>query len=110
MRLADGALYWAKAHGRDVAFRYSPEVVEALSAEERAERLERSLALNAVRVLARAVDAKDAFTQRHSERVAGLAEVLADAHGLVGGAASPACGTRRSSTTWARSGSPTPSC
>jgi diguanylate cyclase (GGDEF)-like protein len=81
MRLADGALYWAKAHGRDLAVRYTPEVVEALSAEERAERLERSLALNAVRVLARAVDARDAFTQRHSERVAKLAGLLAERMG-----------------------------
>jgi diguanylate cyclase (GGDEF)-like protein len=81
MRLADGALYWAKAHGRDLAVRYTPEVVEALSAEERAERLERSLALNAVRVLARAVDARDAFTQRHSERVAELAGLLAERMG-----------------------------
>ena len=38
-RLADGALYWAKQHGRDVAFLYSPEVVEVLSDAEHAERL-----------------------------------------------------------------------
>jgi diguanylate cyclase (GGDEF)-like protein len=78
LRLADGALYWAKAHGRDISVRYTPEVVQALSAEDRAERLERSLALNAVRVLARAVDARDPFTQRHSERVAELAARLAE--------------------------------
>jgi len=77
VRLADGALYWAKAHGRDVTFRYSPEVVEELSAEERADRLERSQALNAIRVLARAVDAKDPSTRRHSERVAELADRIA---------------------------------
>ena len=41
-RLADGALYWAKHHGRDVTFLYSPEVVEVLSAAEHAERLERA--------------------------------------------------------------------
>jgi diguanylate cyclase (GGDEF)-like protein/putative nucleotidyltransferase with HDIG domain len=76
-RLADGALYWAKAQGRDVCFRYAPEVVAALSAEERAERLEREQALTSVRLLARVVDAKDPSTRRHSERVAELAVRLA---------------------------------
>ena len=41
-RLADGALYWSKAHGRDVVWIYDPETVRELSAEERAEHLERS--------------------------------------------------------------------
>jgi diguanylate cyclase (GGDEF)-like protein len=77
LRLADGALYWAKGHGRDISFRYSPEVVEELSAQERADRLERSQALNAIRVLARAVDAKDPSTRRHSERVSDLADRIA---------------------------------
>jgi diguanylate cyclase (GGDEF)-like protein len=76
-RLADGALYWAKAHGRDRSVRYSPDVVEELSAAERAARLERQQALNAVHALARAVDAKDPYTQRHSERVADIAVRLA---------------------------------
>lgn len=39
VRLAKGALYWAKANGRDAWFIYTPEVVEALTAEERAETL-----------------------------------------------------------------------
>ena len=73
MVLADGALYWAKAHGRNITFLYTPEVVEALSAEDRAERLERTRILTGLRALARAVDAKDPSTQRHSERVATLA-------------------------------------
>jgi diguanylate cyclase (GGDEF)-like protein len=76
-RLADGALYWAKAHGRNIVFRYEPEIVEELSATERADRLERLLAVNTVRTLARAVDAKDPTTQRHSERVGDLARALA---------------------------------
>ncbi len=71
--LADGALYWAKATGRDRAILYSPEVVNELSAEERAERLERSRQLSALRALARAVDARDHSTREHSERVAALA-------------------------------------
>jgi len=77
-RLADGALYWAKQHGRDVAFLYSPEVVEVLSDAEHAERLTRLQALQSIRVLARAVDAKDRSTRQHSERVAEVARVLAD--------------------------------
>ena len=77
-RLADGALYWAKQHGRDVAFLYSPEVVEVLSDAEHAERLTRLQALQSIRVLARAVDAKDPSTRQHSERVAEVAQVLAE--------------------------------
>ena len=41
-RLADGALYWSKANGRDVVWIYDPEAVRELSAEERAEHLERA--------------------------------------------------------------------
>jgi diguanylate cyclase (GGDEF)-like protein/putative nucleotidyltransferase with HDIG domain len=78
VQLADGALYWAKGHGRNATWRYSPEVVEELSAAERAERLSRSQALTGVRALARAIDAKDASTRLHSERVAGVAAQLAE--------------------------------
>jgi len=76
-RLADGALYWSKAHGRDVCWIYDPEVVPELSARERAERLERSQALLGIRGLARAIDAKDPNMRRHSERVGDLACRLA---------------------------------
>jgi diguanylate cyclase (GGDEF)-like protein/PAS domain S-box-containing protein len=81
VRLAEGALYWAKQHGRNVALAYAPDVVEALSADERAEHLARSQALQSIRVLARAVDAKDPTTLRHSERVADLAVALGTALG-----------------------------
>jgi diguanylate cyclase (GGDEF)-like protein len=77
LRLADGALYWAKANGRNVTLRYSPEVVLVLSAAERAERLARSQGVTALRALARAVDAKDPSTARHAERVAAIAVRLA---------------------------------
>lgn len=80
-RLAEGALYWAKQHGRDVAFLYSPAVVEELSAQDRAERLHRLQALQSIRVLARAVDAKDPLTLEHSERVADVAVAIAAAMG-----------------------------
>jgi diguanylate cyclase (GGDEF)-like protein len=77
LRLADGALYWAKDHGRDVTFSYNPDVVTVLSASEKADRLERAQSLAALRALARVVDARDPDTQRHSERVADLAVRLA---------------------------------
>ena len=76
-RRADAALYWAKAHGRNMTFRYSSEVLEELSEHDQADRLERAHAINMVRALARAVDAKDPTTQRHSERVGELARSLA---------------------------------
>ena len=76
-RQADAALYWAKRNGRDVVFLYTPEAMEALGEEERAAELRRNQAFQSIRVLARAVDAKDPSTRRHSERVAGLAEALA---------------------------------
>jgi diguanylate cyclase (GGDEF)-like protein len=80
-RLADGALYWSKAHGRDVVWIYDPETVRELSAEERAEHLERSAGLRGLRALARAIDAKDPMTRRHSERVAALVTELAKVSG-----------------------------
>ena len=52
-----------------------------LNAAERAEQLERTQALTGLRALARAVDAKDATTSEHSERVAALAGRLAAASG-----------------------------
>jgi diguanylate cyclase (GGDEF)-like protein/putative nucleotidyltransferase with HDIG domain len=81
LRLADGALYWSKAHGRDQCQIYDPAVVNELSAHERADRLERSHALVGLRALARAIDAKDPATREHSERVATLVGKLARAAG-----------------------------
>ncbi len=77
VELADGALYWAKAQGRDASYLYSPAVVTELSAQERAARLERQQALAGLRALARAVDAKDHSTQEHSLRVADIAVQIA---------------------------------
>jgi diguanylate cyclase (GGDEF)-like protein len=79
VRFANGALYWAKAHGRDSSWIYDPAVVRSLSAQERAEYLERSQGLVGLHALARAIDAKDPTTREHSERVAQLAERLARA-------------------------------
>jgi len=100
-RFADGALYWAKHHGRDVAFMYSPDVVEVLSDAEQAERLLRHQAMQSIRVLARAVDAKDTSTREHSERVADTAVAIG---------ARPCCARRAWCTTSARSPSRIRSC
>jgi len=82
---ADAALYWAKRNGRDVVFLYTPEAMAAMSEEERAAELKREQALRSLRVLARAVDAKDPSTKRHSERVAGLAASIAESLGWAPG-------------------------
>jgi HD-GYP domain-containing protein (c-di-GMP phosphodiesterase class II) len=76
-RFADGALYWSKAHGRDVSWIYDPSTIRELSAAERAEHLQQSQALVGLRALARAIDAKDPSTRQHSDRVAALAARLA---------------------------------
>jgi diguanylate cyclase (GGDEF)-like protein len=77
INLADGALYWSKAHGRNQCWIYDPAVIDELSSQQRAERLERSQAMLGLRALARAIDAKDPATRRHSERVAELVGRLA---------------------------------
>lgn len=81
VRFAEGALYWAKDRGRDAAYLFTPDVVRVLSEEERTQQLSRSHAMRSIRVLARAVDAKDHSTREHSERVADLAVQIAIALG-----------------------------
>jgi diguanylate cyclase (GGDEF)-like protein len=81
VRFAEGALYWAKDRGRDAAYVFTPEVVRVLSDDERTQQLSRTHAMRSIRVLARAVDAKDHSTREHSERVADLAVQIAMALG-----------------------------
>lgn len=80
-RLADGALYWAKANGRDQVCLYAPELVEPLSAEQRADWLARSQQVTALRALVRALDARLPGAWPHAERVAALAGDIALAMG-----------------------------
>ena len=75
-RLADTALSWAKASGRDCTVRYSSDLAR-LAPMQDGSHDERMRTLGTIRALARAVDAKDASTFRHSERVAALAVRLA---------------------------------
>ena len=80
-RLADGALYWAKQRGRNTVCDYEAGSAGSLSPAEKAARLEQAQTRGSIRVLARAVDAKDPSTQEHSTRVAELAVRLATALG-----------------------------
>ncbi len=75
---ADGALYWAKYHGKDTVVVFDESVVESLSAQERITKLEEQSHLATVRALAAAVDARDPLTQFHSRNVAVLAVMLAE--------------------------------
>jgi diguanylate cyclase (GGDEF)-like protein len=76
-RLADDALYWGKAQGRDVAWIYDATVIRHLDAEPRRELFQHAQSMLGIRALARAIDAKDPSTREHSERVARLACTLA---------------------------------
>jgi HD-GYP domain-containing protein (c-di-GMP phosphodiesterase class II) len=84
LHLADGAMYWAKSHGKDRCFAYAPDIDFALSPEEAAERNLRAGLVNTVHALARAVDAKDGYTHSHSQRVARYAAALAARTGITG--------------------------
>lgn len=79
---ADGALYWAKYHGKDKVVVFDESVVESLSAQERITKLEEQSHLATVRALAAAVDARDPLTQFHSRNVAVLSVMLAEEMGL----------------------------
>jgi diguanylate cyclase (GGDEF)-like protein len=74
---ADDALYACKAHGRAQARVYDPGSADQLSAQDRAERLERSRVMVGLRALARAVDAQDPGMAEHSQRVSQLVTELA---------------------------------
>jgi diguanylate cyclase (GGDEF)-like protein len=77
-QLAGGALYWSKLHGRDATCIYEPGLGASLPVLGRPSQLERAEALLGIRALARAIDAKDPGTRRHSDRVAVLARRLAE--------------------------------
>lgn len=77
LKKADGALYWAKYHGKDQVLLFDAETVKTLNAEERAKRAEEETYLNTVHALAAAVDARDPYTQFHSRHVASLAVLVA---------------------------------
>jgi diguanylate cyclase (GGDEF)-like protein/putative nucleotidyltransferase with HDIG domain len=81
-RVADGALYWSKAHGKNRSCLYSPSVVRIYSREEIQRETERSALLQAAKNVVRFVDAKDSSTANHSLIVSTLAESIALELGL----------------------------
>ena len=81
-RKADGALYWAKFHGKSQVLVYDPDVVKTLNVQERVQRIEEESYLGTVRALAAAVDARDHYTEYHSEHVSSMAAAMASKMGF----------------------------
>jgi diguanylate cyclase (GGDEF)-like protein/putative nucleotidyltransferase with HDIG domain len=77
VRRSDSALYWAKEYGKNQVRVYRPDVVEIAELKRLAAGPDRAARFRAAASLAKAVDARDAYTGSHSERVADLAARLA---------------------------------
>ena len=82
-RLADIALYWAKDHGRNIVFRYTPLSAAHLErrTDRRAAMSEHGMRLRAMHALARVVEQGHPTSDGHAERVADLAAALAERAG-----------------------------
>jgi diguanylate cyclase (GGDEF)-like protein/PAS domain S-box-containing protein len=78
--LADVALYWAKDHGRNIVFRYTPETAAHLEGriDPKAAAVQLRLRLRAMHAIARMVEQGHPTSDGHAERVADLAVRLAD--------------------------------
>ena len=77
IRLADSALYWAKEEGKNRARTYEAGALELTSLRELASVPDRAARYRAAASLAKAVDARDAYTGSHSERVGEIAARIA---------------------------------
>ena len=77
IRLADSALYWAKEDGKNRARAYESTAIELKQLQQLADSPDRAARYRAAASLAKAVDARDAYTGSHSERVGELAGRIA---------------------------------
>ncbi len=82
VRRADSALYWAKEYGKNQTRVYRPDVVEIAELKRLAAGPDRAARFRAAASLAKAVDARDAYTGSHSERVSDLAARIATQLGV----------------------------
>jgi diguanylate cyclase (GGDEF)-like protein/putative nucleotidyltransferase with HDIG domain len=82
VRVADSALYWSKEQGKSQARVYRPDVVEFGELRRLAQERDRRARFLAAAGLARAVDARDAYTGEHSAEVGELAARIAARMGL----------------------------
>jgi hypothetical protein len=82
LRVADGALYWARTTARIARASTARSVVRIYTPEELAETAERHARLKAAEGLIRVVDAKDTYAGAHSQSVSRLVEGIARAMGL----------------------------
>src|SRR3954447_17837001 len=78
IRLAAGALYWAKEHGKNQVRLARADVAELSEFRRVASGADRVARFRAAASLARAVDSRDAYTGSHSERVATFAAQIAE--------------------------------
>ncbi len=79
--VADAARAWARDEGGDMSVRYSPDVVGDPGDRDSADAREASGSLEAVRLLAQAVDGRMPGARRHSAKVAEISAALAAAMG-----------------------------
>jgi diguanylate cyclase (GGDEF)-like protein len=82
LRLADGAAYWVKQHGKDQVLVYDERSVSELSAEDSIRTIAERTQIGTVRALALAVDSRNPATRSRSSVVPGLASSLARRLGL----------------------------
>jgi diguanylate cyclase (GGDEF)-like protein len=69
IRLADSALYWAKEDGKNRVRAYAAESILRATLEQLADSPDRAARYRAAESLAQTIDARDAYTGRHSQRV-----------------------------------------
>ncbi|MBV8257339.1 MAG: diguanylate cyclase [Actinobacteria bacterium] len=81
-RTADGALLWAKAHGKNRSCLYSDRLAQVLTPRDLEREAERSARLRAAKNLVRFVDARDPSTASHSQFVSSLAAGIGAELGL----------------------------